>query len=367
MMSFVRAVWAIYRNDLAIWVRHPILVVTSLAPTLLILLLIAAETATVGRSPVALVTLDTDQNGMKMQQIFEQSNTFRLTDANPEHAQTLFKHLDVVAVITIPADFTRRIEAHESSPIAVTINNLNLDFTDDIRRGVSDAITQMYSAQGSKNPIKVTMQESDLLTRDVEYFQFLVLPAIMFLLVTNGLMNNAVAIAEEWETRRIKELLLAPVSRSALIIGKVLAGFSTTLLVGMLVLWLGAALGWTRPDASHMMTSLLVMALVALFATGLGVALGAALQRTQVATTTSVLVAFTLFFLAGGIGVQAFEPIWLQNIAALSPLTYGVHALEQAVFYSSSDLLGRDVLVLSLSGLVALMLGVLMMRRGITS
>ncbi len=117
----------------------------------------------------------------------------------------------------------------------------------------------------------------------------------------------------------------------------------------------------------YVVTSLLIMALVALFATGLGVAVGAALQRIRPALIVTGLVAVDLFFLAGGIGVLAFEPIWLQNIAAFSPLTYGVHALEQAVFYSSSDQLGRDVLVLSLSSVVALVLGVLMMRRGIAS
>jgi ABC-2 type transport system permease protein len=67
------------------------------------------------------------------------------------------------------------------------------------------------------------------------------------------------------------------------------------------------------------------------------------------------------------VGVLAFEPTWLQNIAAYVPLTYGIHALEQAVFYSSSDLFGRDVLVLSLTVLAALGLGVLSMRRGIAS
>jgi ABC-2 type transport system permease protein len=52
---------------------------------------------------------------------------------------------------------------------------------------------------------------------------------------------------------------------------------------------------------------------------------------------------------------------------AIIPLTYGRHALEMAVFYSSSDLLGRDILVLSASALVAVALGALAMRRGIAS
>ena len=109
------------------------------------------------------------------------------------------------------------------------------------------------------------------------------------------------------------------------------------------------------------------MALIALLGTGLGVALGAALQRGLPVIGISVNIAFYLFFLAGGVGVLAFEPSWLQNIAAYVPLTYGIHALEQAVFYSSTDQFGRDVLVLSLTVRVALGLGVLSMRRGIAS
>ncbi|HEX6482616.1 MAG TPA: hypothetical protein VF043_27545, partial [Ktedonobacteraceae bacterium] len=62
----------------------------------------------------------------------------------------------------------------------------------------------------------------------------------------------------------------------------------------------------------------------------------------------------------------AFEPNWLQNIAAFVPLTYGNHALQMAVFYSSADQLGRDAAILSFSALAALTLGILAMRKGIT-
>nr|HET6903853.1 hypothetical protein [Ktedonobacteraceae bacterium] len=70
---------------------------------------------------------------------------------------------------------------------------------------------------------------------------------------------------------------------------------------------------------------------------------------------------------AGGIGVLSFEPDWLQNLAAFVPLTYGRHALEMAIFYSSSDRFGIDMAVLALSALIAVAIGVLSMRRGIAS
>jgi ABC-2 type transport system permease protein len=363
----MRTIWAIFKKDLSIWLLNKRNLAATIAPPLVFLLVQALGAVAVGRSPVALVTLDQGPKGVQMQQIFHQADVFRITDATSTQAQQLLKTIQVVAVITIPANFTQRVDAHASSPVDVTVNNLNLDFTNDIRRSVPDAITQFYQAQGSASPIKVTLTEQDLRSRDVQLFQYSVLPTLVLLLTLSGLVTSSIAAAREWETRTIKEMLLSPAGRASIIIGKVLSAFTSTFLLGVLVLLLGALLGWTQPEGIYWLVSLLIIALVALMSTGLGVAMGAALQRTQPVIAISINVAFYLFFLAGGIGVIAFEPIWLQNIAAFIPLTYGVHALEQAIFYSASDLLGRDVLVLSVCALVALGLGVLSMRRGIAS
>jgi hypothetical protein len=115
----------------------------------------------------------------------------------------------------------------------------------------------------------------------------------------------------------------------------------------------------------YWLITLLVLALVALFSAGLGVAIGAQLRRIQPVIAVAVNLALYLFFLAGGVSVLAFEPQWLQNVAVAIPLTYGDHALQMAVFYSSADLLGRDLAVLALSALAAVGLGVLALLRGI--
>jgi ABC-2 type transport system permease protein len=364
---FVRSIWVIFKKDLRVWWRNRLTIVVSVLPVIAIILVQGVGTVAVGRSPVALVTLDQGPKGQQMRQIFYQANVFQITDADPKQAQTLLGNLEVVAVITIPANFTELVAAHTPSPVDVTVNNLNLDFTNDIRRVVPDVITQFYQAQGSQSPIKVALHEQDLRQRDVTAFQYNVVPLLVLLLLVNGLVNSSSAAAREWETLTIKELLLAPVARSAIIIGKVLAGFIATLLLGLLVFGLSAALDWTRPQGFHWVTSLLILALVALLGTGLGVAFGALVQSLRAVGPFSTIVGFYLYFLAGGIGVLAFDPAWLQNIAAYNPLAYGMHALSQAVFYSSSDLLGRDVLVLGLSALAAIGLGILSLRRGIAS
>jgi ABC-2 type transport system permease protein len=367
IFSFLRTVWAIFRKDLAVWLRNRRNIAATILPPLVFLLVQALGAAAVGRSPVALVTLDTGPKGRQMQQIFHTADVFRITDATPGQAQMLLKNIQVIAVITIPADFTQRVDAHVSSPVDVTLNNLNLDFTNDIRRSVPDAITQFYQAQGSTSPIKVTVSEQDLRQQDIQLFQYSVLPAIALLLTLSGLVTSSISTAREWETRTVKEILLSPATKFAIITGKVLSGFVTTFLLGVLVLSLGAILGWTRPEGIYWLTSFLIIALIALMSTGLGVALGAALQRGLPVIAISINVAFYLFFLGGGVGVLSFEPVVLQNIAAYIPLTYGVHALQQAIFYSSSDRLGLDVLVLSACAVVAVGLGVFSMRRGIVS
>jgi ABC-type multidrug transport system permease subunit len=193
------------------------------------------------------------------------------------------------------------------------------------------------------------------------------LPTLVLLLTISGIVTTGLAAAREWETKTIKEVLMAPVSNAAIITGKVLAGFTTTFLLGILVLAIGYLLGWTRPEGIYWLSTLLTMALIALFGAGLGIALGALVQRLQAVNAISINLALYLFFLSGGISVIAFEPTWLQNIASFVPLTYGNHALQMAVFYNSSDQFGRDIAILALSSLASLAIGIVSMRRGLAS
>ncbi len=164
LINFLRIVWIVFKKDVRVWLRQPVNLAVIFIPALGFLLVSALGTAAVGRSPVALVTLDHGSKGIQMQHIFHDADVFRISDATPEHAHQLYNQIQVVAIITIPADFTERVEAHQQSPIDVEVNNLNLDFTNDIRRAVPDAITQFYQAQGNGSAVKVTMHEQDLLS-----------------------------------------------------------------------------------------------------------------------------------------------------------------------------------------------------------
>ena len=71
--SFFRTIWAIFRKDIAVWWNNRRNVTATLIPPLVFLLVQAVGAVAVGRSPVALVTLDSGPQGRLMQQIFHQA------------------------------------------------------------------------------------------------------------------------------------------------------------------------------------------------------------------------------------------------------------------------------------------------------
>jgi len=365
MAQFLHAIWTIGKKDLRVWARMRVLIVASLLVPLSYVLVVYLGSAAVSRSPVAVVNLDAGPVGAHMVQSLVDADVFRVSVVSTRQAQVLYDNLDVAAIITIPADFSERVRAHVRAPLQVKVKNYNLDLTNDMRRAVPDAITVFYQTQGAASPLGITVAEQDLRPQDVQLFQYAVLPLILLLVTVNGVITSGLAASLEWEKKTIKELLLAPCGHVAIIVGKVLAGFLTTTLLGVSMLAVGAALDWTRPEGLFWLSALLVIALGSLFSSGLGIAIGAFFQRQQPVVFTSTVIAVYLFALAGGVGVIFFEPEWLQRMASFDPLTYAIHALQMAVFYHSSAQLWVDAAVLALTSIVAIGVGSLAMRREI--
>jgi ABC-2 type transport system permease protein len=361
-MHHWKAVWIIARKDIGVWLRQPTAIAATILPALVFLIVLYFGARAVGRNPVALVVQDTGPQAQRLVQILEHSDAFAVRRTDAAQAADALRNLDVSAVITIPAGFDAAYAAHRPDPLTIQINNLNLDFTNDLRRSLPAAITAFYGEQPN-SPIHVAVQETDLRRQDVSLLQFDLVPDLVLLLTIAGMINAGLATAREWEDQTIKELLLAPIPRASLIAGKLLAGWLTTLLIAAIVLAVGAATGYLRPAGAYWLATLGMVLLIALASAGLGVAIGAATRSFQRVTAIGIPLAFYLFFLSGGISVAAFLPEWVQTIARVVPTFYGVHALQTAIFYSSADGLGRDAAVMAGTALVTLALGVLSLRR----
>ncbi len=361
-MNQLRIIAAIARKDLIEWLRQPRQIVVSFMPSVIFILLLAVSVTAVGKNKVALVVEDNGPHAQQLANNIRQFDAFIVTDTTADQAATLYKSLQVEAVITIPAGFEDAYLTRKPDPVTIQINNLNLDFTNDLRRSLPAAISDFYNQQPD-SPIAVTPAETDMRAQDVPLLQFMVLPLLIQLLTMAGVVNTSLNMVREWETQTVKEIVLAPIPQYCMIVAKVVSGWIIAMLFGGLSLLLATLVGYFHPVGIYWLTSILILALVALFSVGLGVALAALLRTEQRVMSVSITLTFYLFFLSGGIAVVAFLPDWVRVIAQFIPLFYGVHALEMAVFYNSSDLLGRDVIVLLISTGIAMLIGFGALRR----
>ncbi len=361
--SFATSVRAIFLKDLLLWMRQPLQIIGSLLVPVSYTLVVFLGAQATSREPAAVVNLDHGPVGAQLANAIVNAGVFRVYQVSPARASQMYANLQVSTVITIPPDLTQRVDAHEQAPVKVVANNLNFDLAGDIRRSVPDAITTYYQGLGHASPIKVTIAETHLRARDVQLYQYSVLPVIILIVTVNGIISSGMAVAGEFEKRTVKELLLAPVSRFTIIAGKMMAGFVSTFVLATAMLVVGAIVNFTRPEGGYWLEAIGAIALSSAFSTGLGVAIGTWFQRKQPVSVGATIAAVELFALAGGIGVIYFEPGWLQRIAAFDPLTYGIHALQMAVFYNSSTEVIRDYIVLACASAAAALAGTLAMRR----
>ena len=369
-MNSLFPILAIVRKDISVWLRQPTSIAATVLPAIAFMVILYFGAQAVGRNPVALVVQDSGPHAQELVNILSDSGAFKvgMITITPQKAEDALKQVKVAAVITIPSNFDAAYNAQKPDPVTIHINNLNLDFTNDLRRSLPAAITEFYAEKGNSSPIQIHVKETDLRSQDIDLLRFELVPNLVLLLTTAGIVNAGLATAREWEDSTIKELLLAPISKTTLIAGKLLSGWITTLLIASVVLVVGAASGYLRPEGTiYWISTLVIVLLIALASAGLGVAIGAASRRFQRVTAVGIPLSIDLFFLSGGITVAAFLPAWLQTIAHFVPTFYGTHALQMAIFYGSTEGLALDLSVLGATALVAGVLGVLSLRRTMIS
>ena len=365
-MNSLFPILAIVRKDISVWLRQPTSIAATVLPAIAFMVILYFGAQAVGRNPVALVVQDSGPHAQELVNILSDSGAFKvgMITITPQKAEDALKRVKVAAVITIPSNFDAAYNAQKPDPVTIHINNLNLDFTNDLRRSLPAAITEFYAEKGNSSPIQIHVKETDLRSQDIDLLRFELVPNLVLLLTTAGIVNAGLATAREWEDSTIKELLLAPISKATLIAGKLLSGWITTLLIASVVLVVGAASGYLRPEGTiYWISTLVIVLLIALASAALGVAIGAASRRFQRVTAIGIPLSIDLFFLSGGITVAAFLPAWLQTIAHFVPTFYGTHALQMAIFYGSTEGLALDLSVLGATALVAGVLGVLSLRR----
>lgn len=143
-MNGLFPILAIVRKDISVWLRQPTSIAATVLPAIAFMVILYFGAQPVGRNPVALVVQDRGPHAQELINILSDSGAFKVSMITiaPQKAEDALKQVKVAAVITIPSNFDAAYNAKKPDPVSIHINNLNLDFTNDLRRSLPAAITK---------------------------------------------------------------------------------------------------------------------------------------------------------------------------------------------------------------------------------
>ncbi len=159
----------------------------------------------------------------------------------------------------------------------------------------------------------------------------------------------------------LKEVLVAPVSRMTLFLGKMVGDSTDALIQGVIVFVLGAILGISFNPIGFLL-SLPLMLLITFGLVSIGLTIASFMGSLESFGAIQTFVNLPLFFLSGALfpingPLAQGVPSWLQTVSSFNPLTYGVDALRsillgsgytslQPIWINLSVIVGFDVVMI---------------------
>jgi len=162
-------------------------------------------------------------------------------------------------------------------------------------------------------------------------FKTFIYPGVLAMSVLFTAIFAAASIVWDREFGFLREMLVAPVSRSALVIGKCLGGATVATMQGLVILAL-AGFAHVPYDLGLFLTLIGELLLLSFTLTAFGVMMAARIKQIQAFMALTQMMVMPLFFLSGALYPLNGLPAWLTVLTRLDPLTYIVSPMRHAVF-----------------------------------
>ena len=206
----------------------------------------------------------------------------------------------------------------------------------------------------------------------VDYITYLT-PGIIGMTLLFSSMFVGLSVLWDREFGFLKEIMVIPVSRVSIVLGRTLGGVTTGLLQGMIIMVLGIPLGFKMTGISSefsvfsfsvgLLLSIVFMCLIAATFIGLGLAFASKMEDMSGYSLIMNFLIFPLFFLSGALFPVENLPKWVQSISYLDPLTYGVDGLKGCLIGGSQFPLIVDFVALFISCIVMICIGTYLFEK----
>jgi len=200
------------------------------------------------------------------------------------------------------------------------------------------------------------------LPEGVDYIQYLV-PGIVGFAILFGASFAGLAILSDRDVGFLKEILVAPVSRTSIVLGRIAGGSTTAIAQATLMLLLAIPLGFELVSVFSLPLAAVFLALLSNTFVGFGIALASQFSDSEGFGLIIQFIIFPILFLSGAIFPLSGLPGPVQFLGYINPLTYGVDGLRAVLVGTSTFPLIVDFGALVISSVVMVSLGAYLFER----
>jgi ABC-2 type transport system permease protein len=162
-------------------------------------------------------------------------------------------------------------------------------------------------------------------------FRKFVFPGVVAMSVLTTAIFSAVSIVWDREFGFLREMLVAPVSRASLVLGKALGGTTVAVLQGTIMLALAPLVG-VRLTPLLVVEVMGASALMAFALTGFGLLIAGRIKRMESFQVVMQFLLFPMLFLSGALFPLHGLPSWLSVLTKFDPVTYAIDPIRRLVF-----------------------------------
>jgi len=188
------------------------------------------------------------------------------------------------------------------------------------------------------------------------YLQFMA-PGVIGMTVLFASIFSGIGLLWDRQFGFLKEMLVAPVPRLQIMIGRTLGGAMVAVIQGLLVSLVCVVAGFRPVNWSVAVLALVFMILIAVVFAALGVAIGSNLQDMQGFQLIMTFLVMPIFFLSGALFPLKGLPKVLSLVTAVDPLSYGIDGMRAVLLGSAHFGTLTDLVVLAAVGSVLLVVG----------
>jgi len=336
-----------------------------------------SETSSLSNVPIALANEDTGFGGYSLSSTFvmtlntinENTGMMTITNAsNLDDIREMIQTGDVEGGIIISSDFTSSIMNGQQGTITIVTDQSNPQMSAMIQTVLNQVFEQMGTALAQQNiaeqlgidpssalavvkPYNIQVQGS--IEGEFSYFDFIA-PGIMAMTVMMSVMTGLpAAISQEREVGTLDGMMVAPINRLSVILGKTLAQMARGILQGVLILVLAIAVfGVTVHGSIFLVFALLLLGVFSFV--GLGVVLTSFAKDQETAVMMMTTIMFPMMFLSGVFFPIEQMPWFMQSISKFLPLTYVADSLRKVM------VLGADIPAISTELGILIVFGIVM-------